>query len=397
MVFFMNSHDLIMEFNTNCIIIKRKKMKYSVRTFFAIAIISTSLLSACGSEGEETVTKDEVDKVEKNKEKDNSYSSFLEEHKVKSIAATYYVYKFGEPVSSGMQLYTAKYSKDGMLLDSAIFQNNTYIGHLANSYNDAAKLVKSSLLDSNENAIQTLQREFDAKGNEIGFEALQDGKKKYSQKMEFNDQDLLVKVSEYNHLGDPKIITLYAYNENEKLISTIEQNGEGIVLSKKLLVYDAEGNNTIQTIYDINGNVSEKNFLREFDSNGNAQLIEKYNRYDSLIVTYNYEYDTDGVEVKSSIFNGKNQLVRQAVSSFDGKGNQIGYEIFEGGKGFIGKDVITYDESHHEIELLVIGADKKQVKRKTTSYTEKGLVKEVVNYDKVDEPQFKIKLEYTYY
>ncbi len=362
--------------------------------FICLIIVGILVLSACTTNEDETSVA--VEKTEQSEVKgDTTYPQFISNNKIKSIQAKGYAYKFGEPDGDGSILYEVNYNEAGFTLDSIIYQGNKAIATLSNEYNENNDLLVSVIKDSLGNVQQKVERTYDAKGNVLTFQLKQGESTVYSQKMTY-DGDKITKIVEFDEIGNPRIVTNYTYNHSGKLITNSETDENGLQLKKTSLVYDKDGNNSVQTIYNSLGQVSEKNFLKEYDANGNAKLIEKYNANDSLVVTYQYDYNEKGEEIKSVIYDGVGQIIRQSMSSFDQKGNQIGYEIYEGGKGFVGKDQITYNDKNQEIQLIVFDKNDSQIKRKTTIYNDKDLKQEVVNYNKVDEPVFRITFDYIY-
>ncbi len=364
----------------------------------AIPLILALFLSSCNSEeasGDETSSQNSTT-VTSDVEKDTNYQQYIDRNNIASIKATGYGYKFGEP-TEGNVLYETHYNEDGYLLDSLIYHKNGVMATLHNVYNGNNELLLSEIIDSSGNIQQKVERTFDDKGNVLTFQLNQNGKVTYSQKMLYDDQNRMTKITEFDEEGTPQIITNYGYNENGKLIKNEEVNGAGQTIEQTSFVYDDQGHNTVQTIYGPDGQVIEKNFLKEYDSNDNAQLIEKYDRNDSLIVTYHYEYDASGKEVKSIIYNGIGQIIRQSMATIDENGDQVLYEVYEGGKGLIGKDVRKYNSNHQETELIVYDNKEKQLKRKVSHYNEHGLLSEVVTYDKIDEPLFRMTFEYEFH
>ncbi|MCB9195234.1 MAG: hypothetical protein H6598_03330 [Flavobacteriales bacterium] len=329
-------------------------------------------------------------------QEDSCYEQFIHRHGIVEMMVTGYGYKFGEP-TEGNILYKTTYNQDGFLLDSLIYHKNGVLASLHNSYNDQNKLLVSEIQDSIGNIQQKVERTYDIKGNVLTFQLNQSGVVLYSQKMLYDDKDRIIKITEFDKDGAPQIITNYQYNEKGKLIENEQADALGNILEKTLYVYDEKGRNTVQTIYGGTGQVIEKNFLKEYDQNDNAQLIEKYDQNDSLIVTYTYQYDAKGKEIKSIIYNGIGQIIRQSMATVDVNGDQVLYEVYEGGKGLIGKDERKYNDNHQEIELIVYDHKENQLKRKVSSYNEKGLLKEIINYDKIDEPLFRMTFDYQYH
>jgi hypothetical protein len=367
-----------------------------MRFLFTI-LLSIFILVACSEDANQSNNEKVASNLDKeSSEDDTTYQQYVSKNHIKSIEAKGFAYKFGEPDGDGSILYKVIYNQDGYVLDSLIYNDNKVIATLSNEYNDQNKLLVSVIKDSVGNVQQKVERTYDAAGNVLTFKLVQNEEVLYSQKMTY-DGDKMTKIVEFDKLGNPRIVTNYEYNESGKLITNSETDENGKLLKKTSLVYDNDGNNSVQTIYNSTGQVAEKNFLKNYDSNGNAQLVEKYDGKDSLIVTYEYGYNKKGEEIKSIIYDGVGQIIRQSMSTFDTEGKQIGYEIYEGGKGFIGKDEIKYNEKGKEIQLLVLDKDNKQLKRKTSSYNEKELIKEVINYDKLDEPVFKINFDYSFF
>lgn len=364
--------------------------------FFIRLVLLPFLFFSCANDQVNEVQQGKTSDEGTVKVTDTSFAQYISNNKISSITAKGYAYKFGEPDGDGSILYKVSYNASGKILDSLIYQDNKVIASLENQYNDQNKLLVSMIKDSNGLMQQKVERTYDENGNVLTFQLKQKEEIVYSQKMTY-EGDKMTKIVEFDNEGNPRIITNYEYNESGKLITNSESDENGFLLKRTSLVYDKDGNNSVQTIYNSNGQVAEKNFLKDYDENGNARLIEKFDANDSLVVSYQYTYNAKGEEIKSVIYDGVGQVIRQSMSSFDDKGNQIGYEIYEGGKGFVGKDQLSYNEKNQEVELIVVDKDDKQIKRKVSSYNDKDLLKEVINYDKVDEPIFRIVFEYNYY
>lgn len=363
---------------------------------FLIGFCVTLLLITSCSQEEKSTTQDKAAITVNNSSEDTSYVQYIQRNNIASITAIGYGYKFGEP-TEGSVLYKTTYNETGQLLDSLIYHQNGVMASLHNTYNDQQKLLISEIKDSVGSVQQKVERTYDEKGNVLTFQLNQKGLVIYSQKMIYDDKDRIIKITEFDESGAPQIITNYTYNEKGKLIEDEQMDALNNILEKKVFIYDEKGNNTVQTIYGSNGQVVEKNFLKKYDKNKNAQLIEKYDKNDSLIVTYNYEYDNTGKEVKSIIYNGIGQIIRQSMATIDSKGDQIMYEVYEGGVGLIGKDERKYNDKHQEIELIVYDNKENQIKRKVSHYNDHGLLSEVVTYDKVDEPLFRMTFDYEYH
>jgi hypothetical protein len=352
-------------------------------------------MTSCSSEVQTTNTA-EI-KKEDSLQKDTSYVQYIKNNKIKSITATGFQYKFGEAELPGYKLYMVIYNEQGLSIDSIIYSQNKMIGSFKNTYNTDGKLTNSIVLDSVGNEIESISRVFDVKGNEIQFSYLKNKKPFYSQKIEYNEKGVISKITEFDETDLPRLITEYEYNEQGKKISKTEYNAKDVILSKEGWVYDEKGNNTQYLIYNLMGKIVEKNYLKNYNEAGQAQLLEKYNENDSLVVSHHYEYDSKGRETKSTLYNGIGQIVSQTNSEYDAKGNQIGFEMFEGGVGLKGKDVLTYNEFNQEVELKVMDKDGAQMKRRLTLYNDKKLKFEVINYDKLDDPNFKIQYIYEHY
>jgi hypothetical protein len=368
--------------------------KYT-KSSFAIIFFAVLFFSSCGTN--DTTKDTEIENTLNKVEKDTTYAQYIKRNKIKTLTSKGFQYKFGEAQQPGFTLYVVHYNEEGLPIDSIIYNNNVIIGRFKNIYNTDWKLVNSTVLDSAGNEIESINRTFDKMGNETEFIYLKNQKPFYRQKIEYNDKNQMSKIVEFDDSDTPKIVTEYLYNEKGKKISKTEYNSKDVILSKESWVYDEKGNNIQYLIYDITGNILEKNYLKNFTEDGHPQLLEKYNEKDSLVVSHHYEYDSKGREIKSTLYNGINQILSQTNSQYDSKGNQISFEMYEGGQGLKGKDLITYNELNQEIELKVTGADGTQIKRKATSYNEQKLIFEVINYDKLDDPNFKIQYTYEYY
>jgi hypothetical protein len=359
-----------------------------------VAFVIIFVLMSCNQGAGENLLSTEGN-VEVNQ--DTSYAQYIKRNKIKSLTVTGFQFAFGEPAQPGFKLYEVIYNEDGLPLDSLIFNNNVLIGKVKNIYSKQGKLLTSTIHDNEGNELETISRDFDEKGNEVSFVMLKKGQLYYKQEITYNANNLLTKIIEFDEKNEQRIITEYAYNDQQKKISKTESNAKGVILQKEAWVYDEKGNNTQYIIYDISGKIVEKNYLKNYTNEGQPKLLEKYDKNDSLLVTHQYEYDSKGRETKSTLYNGINQIISQTNATYDAKGNQLTFEMYEGGAGFKGRDELQYNDVNQEVELKVVGPDGKQLKRRLTTYTGSNLKFEVINYDKLDDPNFKLQYTYTFY
>ena len=261
-------------------------------------------------------------------------------------------------------------------------------------------LIIRVLIDSLGVEVQKSERLLNDKGLESGFIMYHMDSIYYQQEREYNEKDELIRLIEFDanalNAGVSKLVSEYAYNEKGKLLSQTELNHSGDVLSKISYTYDSDGNKTSISNYNSLGDLQGKTLLKAYE-NGNCKLIEKYDAFDSLYAFYKYEYNSQGEETKNVIFNGIGQVIRQSNTTIDKNGNKVLFEIYEGEVGFLGKDEVTYNENGQETELTVFDNRNKQVKRKVTVYSEKGLITKEVNYNKIDEPIYQFVYDYTYF
>lgn len=332
--------------------------------------------------------------IEEEKEKDDLSAIALMHVSSKSVSA--YEYKFGEPSGDGVKIYQTSYDERGNLIDSTVYNNNSIAYQEKLEYNKANKLVKRVLFDSTGNSIQRSEVKLDEKGNELEFLLFAGDSMYYKQSKEYNDKDEMVKLTEYDSQGKPKLISEFKYTPNGEVASQTEMTGGGEKLGKIAYGYNENGDRNAITNYGSSGYSEGKTLLKDFD-NGNARVIEKYDANDSMYASYQYEYNENGQETKSIIFNGVGQIIRQSNAEFDKNGNKIKFEIYEGEVGFLGKDVLSYNDNNQETELIVFDDKNNQVKRQTKSYNEKGLIADETTYNKIDEPIFQFVYTYTYF
>lgn len=362
--------------------------------FIALYIIGASLFNSCKNE----VTEEKKEsKNNLKQEKSDFYNLNLKNKKVKSKKSIAVQYKFGEPSDERLHIYTTIYNEEGYLVDSIIFKNNVRIAKESFEYNQDNELIKRALYDSSEHLINLLEREIDDNGNELGFKAFKLDTLRYSQKMTYNKDDQLEKITDYYSDGGIKNVSKFSYNSNGDIISKIDMNDLGVILLRQNISYDSEGRKVSETDYDSTGLLLGKTLIKNYDDDDNIQLIEKYNSSDSLYARYEFEYNEEGKETKNTIYNGLNQILRQSITSFDDKGNKVSFKIYEGERGLLGTDFYKYNGEGQEVETKVLNNQNEQELRKVNVYNEKGLICKKINYDKLDEPQFELIYEYTYF
>lgn len=367
-----------------------------------VGFIALMILNGCNSI-DENIDNDVQAKVEEAEieiDKEDTYRKFVLKNRIQTKKASAFQFKFGEPLEQGVLVYETAYDLKGNILDSIVYSSNKISLHEKYTYNENNELIMRVLLDSLGAAVQKSERLLNDKGLESGFIMYHMDSIYYQQEREYNEKDELIRLIEFDanalNAGVSKLVSEYAYNEKGKLLSQTELNHSGDVLSKISYTYDSDGNKTSISNYNSLGDLQGKTLLKTYE-NGNCKLIEKYDAFDSLYAFYKYEYNSQGEETKNVIFNGIGQVIRQSNTTIDKNGNKVLFEIYEGEVGFLGKDEVTYNENGQETELTVFDNRNKQVKRKVTVYSEKGLITKEVNYNKIDEPIYQFVYDYTYF
>lgn len=367
-----------------------------------LGFVALGLLIGC-SEVSEDINKNgktEVIVSETEIEEEDAYRMFVLKNKVETKKAWAFQYKFGEANEEGILVYEAKYDNNGNIIDSLVYNSNRISFHEKYTYNLKNELITRVLIDSLGIEVQKSERLINEKGLESGFIMYFKDSIYYKQQREYNSKEELIRLTEFDAKGVAdgisKLVSEYTYDQNGELLSHKELNNVGEILSKVSYSYDADGNKVSISNYNSLGDLLGKTLLKEYE-NGNSKLVEKYNAYDSLYAYYKYEYDKNGEETKNIIYNGIGQVIRQSNTTLDENGNKILFEIYEGEIGFLGKDEVKYNQNGQETELTVYDNDNKQVKRKLTVYNEKGLTIKEENFNKIDEPIYQFKYEYTYF
>jgi len=363
-----------------------------------IGIIALGFLSGCNSGVNEEVSEKNLNVNETSEDPvvEGSYRIFIHKHGVKTKKALAFQYKFGEPVGDGILVYETNYDSKGNLLDSLVYGSNKVSFHEKYTYNDKNELIIRVLIDSLGKEVQKSERTFNQDGLESGFAMYANDSLYYKQNREYNGKEELIRLTEFDASGNPKLVSEFTYNENGDLLSQTELDNAGNILSKVGYSYDEKGNKVSISNYNSLGKLQGKTLLKDYEK-GNAKLIEKYDANDSLYASYQYEYSEEGEETKNIILNGIGQVIRQSNTTIDENGNKVLFEIYEGEVGFLGKDEVKYNESGQETELTVFDNKNQQVKRKLTVYNPKGLVIKEENFNKIDEPIYQFKYEYTYF
>ena len=360
------------------------------------------ILNGCNAVDEkiknDSQTKVKISETEIDKE--DTYRLYVLKNRIETKKAWAFQYKFGEPIEQGILVYETNYDGKGNILDSIVYNSNKISFHEKYSYNSKNELIIRVLIDSLGVEVQKSERLLNDKGLESGFVMYHMDSIYYQQQREYNAKDELIRLTEFDARGltdrVSKLVSEYAYNEKSELLSQTELNNVGDILSKVVYTYDSDGNKISISNYNSTGDLQGKTLLKDY-VNGNSKLIEKYNAFDSLYAFYKYEYNLKGEETKNIILNGIGQVIRQSNTTIDEHGNKVLFEIYEGEVGFLGKDEVNYNQDGQETELTVFDNKNKQVKRKVTVYSQKGLVTKEVNYNKIDEPIYQFVYDYTYF
>lgn len=333
-------------------------------------------------------------------DKGDTYRMYILKSRIENKKAWAFQYKFGEPIEAGVLVYETNYDRKGNILDSIVYKSNEVSFHEKYTYNNKNELIIRVLIDSLGIEVQKSEMLLNDKGLESGFIMYYKDSVYYQQRREYNENDELIRLIEFDAIGVidgvSKLVSEYAYNEKGELLSQTESNNAGDILSKVSYTYDNDGNKISISNYNSIGDLQGKTILKEYE-NGNSKLVEKYDAFDSLYAFYKYEYNAQGEETKNVILNGIGQVIRQSNTTIDEKGNKVLFEIYEGEVGFLGKDEVSYNKDGKETELTVFDNKNKQVKRKVTFYSNKGLVNKEVNYNKIDEAIYQFVYDYTYY
>ena len=360
------------------------------------------LLNGCNAV-DEKIKDDSQSKVaisETESDKKDTYRLYVFKNRIETKKARAFQYKFGEPIEQGILVYETNYDSKGNILDSIVFKSNKISFHEKYSYNSKNELIIRVLIDSLGVEVQKSERLLNDKGLESGFVMYHKDSVYYQQQREYNEKDELIRLTEFDGTGVAegvsKLVSEYAYNEKGELLSQTELNNGGGILSKVSYTYDSDGNKVSISNYNSIGDLQGKTLLKEYE-NGNSKLIEKYDAFDSLYAFYKYEYNLKGEETKNIILNGIGQVIRQSNTTIDENGNKVLFEIYEGEVGFLGKDEVKYNQDGQETELTIFDNKNKQVKRKLTAYSERGLLIKEVNYNKIDEPIYQFVYSYTYF
>ena len=366
-------------------------MKFNLILIVVFAILS---FTSCNS-GE---NKDGV-KSERHQEtkEENTYQLFLKSKRVKTKQVIAVPYKFGEPSTDSILIYKTHYTENGYIKDSIIYKENKVLATESYTYNKQDKLIKRELFDEANVLISKLERVFNKNGDEKSFKSFSLDTLRYSQQKAYDEENNLTKITDYYNDGSVRSISAFDYNSKGDIVSRKEMNNLGKVVAKQTIGYDSEGRKVKEAEYDSTGNVISKTLIKNYDSNDKIQLIEKYNRNDSMVARYEFEYNEEGKETKNTIYNGINQVLRQSLTTYDAKGNRISFKIYEGSVGLLGYDETKYNEEGLEIETKVFNGKNVLDNRKVKEYNQKQLLVKEINYNKLNEPEFEFRYEYSYF
>ncbi len=365
------------------------------RVVGGVLLLASAFFVSCeqGEKGEESVVANKA----KAEEKSDFYQQKYKAQKVKSKKAVAIQYKFGEPSDERLYIYQTDYNEDGYLLDSITYRNNYRVAKEVFEYGMDHKIVKRALYDSSEVLVSLLERELNSNGDEVSFKSFLRDTLRYSQKKVYDDNNQLIKITDYYNDGSIKSVSSYAYNSKGDVINKKEMNDIGVVLLRQDIGYDSEGRKISEIDYDSTGIALGKTLIKNYDANDKIQLIEKYDGNDSLFAKYAFEYNANGQETKNTIYNGLNQILRQSITKYDDKGNRISFKLYEGELGLRGTDLTTYNDKGLEIESKTLNHQNKLQHKKVKMYNDKGLLEREINYNHLDEPEFEFKYEYTYF
>ncbi len=366
-------------------------MKFNLLLIIALAIVS---FSRCTSN--ENAIESKTNAIEEKEEK-NQYQQFLKSKQVKSKKAVAIPYKFGEPSTDSILIYETHYTKNGYLEDSIIYKENKVLATESFTYNEQDKLIKRELLNENNELISVLERVFNENGDEKSFKAYKLDTLRYSQQKAYDDANNLTKITDYYNDGSVRSISAFDYNSKGDIVNRKEMDNFGRVVAKQTIGYDSEGRKIKEAEYDSTGNIISKTLIKNYNKNNKIQLIEKYNSSDSMVARYEFEYNEDGNETKNTIYNGINQILRQSLTTYDEKGNRISFKIYEGSVGLLGSDETKYNDQGLEIETKVLNGENTLDNRKVKEYNQKQLLVKEINYNKLNEPEFEFRYEYSYF
>jgi hypothetical protein len=223
---------------------------------------------------------------------------------------------------------------------------------------------------------------------------------------EYNEQNKSTKTTEYTWTrgGKPKFahIRKYYYDSKDSLVAEIERDSNGNLRHKILYEFDSRGYKTKTAHYDANDSLWQE-VTAEYDKKGNKLWDNVYYRDNTKRFT-RYEYDNEGREIKSKVYNAKGGLQEEVLSKYkqgnDGsvekrqytsqgrllrlikynnRGNEvenIRYDIY--GSGTVLKTLHTYNNQGVKVEKAQFFRD---VASSLTKYDSRGNEVESIQYD----------------
>ena len=237
-----------------------------------------------------------------------------------------------------------EYDECGRLLFTDIMYSETQVGSKGfNEYDEHGRLIATGSMVG-ETRTQVTTYEYDEKGRPI-LQKESGG----TVSLEYNEQDQIVK--RVRAAWGQNDTTLYAYDEQGRLIEQIFQSDGTSIWDKYTWEYNEHGDvikRTIQTTFGFldppdNTDTVVDVYVKEYDANGNLTKV----MYEDGSYTA-YEYDEAGNEIKYTSYHAANDFVI-FYYTYDENGNMTEYRR-EDESGITGYMYTTYDAYGNELE-----------------------------------------------
>lgn len=207
-----------------------------------------------------------------------------------------------------------------------------------------------------------------------------------------------------NYFRTPKVKYLHVFDENGNEVESSELTPRDVV------------QNTISSVYDESGNLSEQKFVNSDGEliwktsvaykNGFRSELSEFDKEDNLKEKIIYTYDK-GLLVDESIYDGEGAIIWKTIYSYNPNGkiesvyeyngdgtlnsqkkysyNETGaietIDYYDSFSSTVTQDVLRYSSNKQLSEISTYDAEKKVIKRLIIKYDDSGNVNKVSEYN----------------
>lgn len=170
--------------------------------------------------------------------------------------------------------------------------------------------------------------EYDAAGNQISRHSTRyesDGSSSqgyYDCESSYDENGNITEVVRYDGNGKVQSRNTFAYDADNRQISSAEYGKDGSLKSETQSEYDNRGNEIKREHYNTEGKITSK-ILMEYDENGHEVKYVKYDAAGNTVEKGEHEYDENGNAVKYVHYDGVRSVDYSWESEYDENGNEI--------------------------------------------------------------------------